>query len=151
MKYTNEIIINLPRVKMLEKMDNAENMKHWQEGLQKYEMIGGTPGEEGAKMKLNYDMGKRKIEMIETIMKKNLPDEFHMTYDTIGVHNIQKNFFNEIDDNTTKWITETEFQFSSFFMKVMGVFMPGMFKKQSMKYLENFKAFAEEGKSVLNK
>jgi hypothetical protein len=32
----------------------------------------------------------------------------------------------------------------------MGFLMPGAFKKQSMKYLRDFKAFAEEGKSVSN-
>jgi hypothetical protein len=35
-------------------------------------------------------------------------------------------------------------------MKLLGVLMPGAFKKQSMEYMNNFKAFVEEGKSVLN-
>ena len=62
--------------------------------------------------------------------------------------NIQKNYFKEVDANTSKWISESEFQFSSFGMKLMGWLMPGAFRKQSQKYLEDFKRFAETGESV---
>ena len=71
----------------------------------------------------------------------------HMTYDTKGVHNIQKNYFKDEGDKT-RWVSETEFQFSGFGMKLMGFLMPGAFKKQSFKYMQDFKAFAETGKSV---
>jgi hypothetical protein len=93
-------------------------------------------------------MGKRKLTLIETIIKRNFPYEFHATYDTKGVHNIQKNYFNDVDENTTKWISEAQFQLSGFVMKVMAFLMPGVFKKQSLKYQQDFKAFAEEGISV---
>lgn len=33
-------------------------------------------------------------------------------------------------------------------MKVMGFLMPGMFKKQSQQFAEDFKAFAERGVDV---
>lgn len=60
----------------------------------------------------------------------------------------KKNSFEVINDHTTKWISESEFQFSGFMMKLMGFLMPGAFKKQSIKYLGDFKAFAEKGISV---
>ncbi|MEM7382257.1 MAG: SRPBCC family protein [Bacteroidota bacterium] len=148
MKYTTEITIDLPRPDFIKKLDNPDNMKHWQRGLTDYKQISGNPGDEGAKMELHYKMGKREMVLVETIIKRNLPYEFHTTYDTKGVHNIQKNYFNDLDDNTTKWISESEFQFSGFMMKVMGFLMPGAFKKQSLKYLQDFKAFAEKGTSV---
>ncbi len=148
MKYTTEITIDLPRPEFIKKLDDPDNMKHWQRGLTDYKQISGNPGEEGAKMELHYKMGKREMVLVETIIKRNLPYEFHTTYDTKGVHNIQKNYFNDLDDNTTKWISESEFQFSGFMMKVMGFLMPGAFKKQSLKYLQDFKAFAEKGTSV---
>lgn len=151
MKYTCEITINLPREKVIEKLDNADNMKHWQKGLLDYEILSGTPGEEGAKMRLDYQMGKRSISMVETITKRDFPREFNANYDTKGVHNIQLNHFNEVDSQTTKWTSESEFQFSSFGMKLMGWMMPGAFKKQSLKYLEDFKNFAERGISVMDK
>ena len=148
MKYTVEIIINLPRKTVIEKMDNPQNLKHWQKGLINYEVIEETPGQEGAKMKLDYKMGKRDMSLIETIIKRNFPDEFHATYNTKGVHNIQNNYFEEINETKTKWTSESEFQFSGFGMKLMGWLMPGAFKKQSKKYMQDFKNFAENNISV---
>ena len=148
MKYTTEITIDLPREKVIEKLDSAENMKHWQRGLKDYTFLSGTPGKEGATMRLSYSMGKRDMEMTETIIKNDFPSEFHATYDAKGVHNVQRNYFYEIDPNTTKWVSESEFHFKAFAMKVMGFLMPGAFKKQSKKYLVDFKNFAENGTSV---
>jgi hypothetical protein len=147
MKYTTEIVVDIPRDEFIKKMDDPENMKHWQRGLIKYEQLSKTPGQEGAQMSLSYTLGKREMDMVETIIKRKLPEEMHMTYDTKGVHNIQKNYFKDEGDKT-RWVSETEFQFSGFGMKLMGFLMPGAFKKQSFKYMQDFKAFAETGKSV---
>ena len=142
MKYTVEIDIDLPRDRVIELFDSTENMKHWQEGLVSAEHLSGTPGEVGAKMKLKYKMGKREVEMIETITKRNLPDEFAGTYDAKGVHNIVDNTFIEISESKTKWVAYQEFQMKGM-MKIIAFIMPGAFKKQSMKYMKDFKAFAE--------
>ncbi len=148
MHYTCEITIDLPRDRMVEILDQPENMKHWQRGLVSYRQLSGQPGREGAQMELEYLMGKRRLVMVETIIKRDMPFEFHSTYDTKGVHNIQKNYFEELDDGRSRWTSESEFQFSGLMMKFMGWLMPGAFKKQSMKYLEDFKQFAETGTSV---
>lgn len=150
MKYTTEVIINKPRKEVIEKLDSLENMKHWQRGLVNATPLQGNLGEEGATMKLEYKMGKREMAMVETIIKRNLPEEFHTTYDAKGVHNIQQNYFKEMDKDTTKWISESEFQFQGFGMKLIGFLMPGAFKKQSQKYLNDFKNFVENGTSVAN-
>jgi hypothetical protein len=148
MKYTTEIIIDLPREEVIRKLDNPENMKHWQRGLVNHELLEGSPGKPGARMKLEYKMGKRDLVLTETIVANNFPSEFHATYDTKGVHNIQKNFFHEHEGQKTLWVSEAEFQFSSFGMKLIAFLMPGAFKKQSLKYLVDFKNFAEKGTSV---
>jgi len=114
------------------------------EGLQSVEPISGTPGEVGAKSNLLFKMGSREIEMIETITSKNLPDEFSVTYETDGVFNVVNNYFRASGENQTAWTTKNEFQFTSLMMKIMEFFMPGMFKKQSLKFLKNFKKFAEK-------
>lgn len=146
MKYTTQIDINLPIDRVVELFDNPDNMKRWMEGLQSFEPISGTPGKEGAKSKLKFQMGKRSIEMIETITVSNLPEEFTSTYETKGVFNIVKNRFEPIDEQNTRYIQDQDFQFQSLTMKVMGLLMPGAFKKQSMKYLTDFKNFAESQK-----
>ena len=110
------------------------------DGLENFEPISGNPGQVGAKSRLKFKMGKREIEMIETITVKNLPDEFSGTYEVKGVFNIVKNKFVALPDNRTKYVSEQEFQFKGF-MKCIGFLMPGMFKKQSMKYLIDFKNF----------
>ncbi len=150
MKYTTEITVDIPRNDFMEKFDNPDNMKHWQKGLKSHKFLSGPPGEEGSKMELVFVMGKREIVMVETIIKNNLPYEFHATYDAKGVHNIQKNYFKDLEGSRTLWVSESEFQFSGLFMKLMAFFMPGAFKKQSMEYLKSFKDFAEQGTSVLN-
>ena len=93
MKYTLETEIHLPREEVIKLFDNQENCFKWQEGLQSFEHVSGEPGQPGAKSRLVYQMGKRRIEMMETITARNLPDEFRGTYDAKGVHNIVENRF----------------------------------------------------------
>lgn len=144
MKYSNEIIINLPVEKVIELFDNPKNLDKWLTGLVSFEHISGVPGQVGAKSKLKFKNKRGEAEMIETITVRNLPFEFSGTYEMKGVWNLQQNFFTEMPGgNTTKWRADTEFRFSSFMMKIMGALMPGAFRKQSYKFMENFKTFAE--------
>jgi len=143
MKYSLEIDIQLPRSRVVELFDSTENLKEWQPGLLSFEHLSGEPGEVGAKSKIIYRMGKRDCEMIETITVKNLPDEFTGTYDSDGIWNEVKNRFVEVDDNTTKWVSDVEFKSEKLMMKLMMFLLPGMFKKESFKFMQNFKAFAE--------
>lgn len=150
MKYTSTIIIEVPIDTFVTILDNPENMKHWQRGLNSFEHVSGNPGSIGAKMKLNYAFGRRTMTLIETITENNLPHTLHMHYDAKGMHNIQENYFHETDEGYTKWVSKNEFVATSFLMRMMTVFMPKAFKKQSMQYLTDFKNFAEKGISVQN-
>jgi len=146
MKYTCQIEIDKPVETVVSLFDNADNMKKWMEGLQSFEPLSGTPGQPGAKSRLKFRMGSRQVEMIETITVRNLPHEFSGMYEMNGVVNNIKNFFKPLPGNRTNYITEQEFQFKGF-MKLIGLLMPGMFKKQSMKYLIDFKNFVENHKN----
>lgn len=143
MKFTTEIEINSPINKVIELFDNPDNMKKWMKGLQSFEPISGNPGQVGAKSRLKFKMNKREIEMIETITVRNLPDEFSGTYEVKGVLNIVKNKFIPLPDNRTKYVSEQEYRFNGF-MKILGFLMTSAFKKQSMKYLSDFKNFVEK-------
>ena len=144
MKYKHEIEISLPRQKVIDLFDNQDNIKKWQPGLVSFKHLSGEPGEVGAKSLLHYDMGKRKVDMIETITKKNFPDEFSGTYEAKGVFNKIDNHFIELGPNTTKWVAVNEFIMNNLMMKLMAFLMPGAFKKQSYKYMQYFKDFAEK-------
>ncbi len=143
MKYTTEIEINQPLEKVIDLFDNQDNMMKWMKGLKSFENLSDKPGEVGSKMKMVFKMGKHDIEMVETIKSKNLPNEMAMEYDAKGVWNAVRNSFVPLSDNKTLYKAEHEFKFQGF-MKVMGFLMPGAFKKQSRKYLEDFKHFAEK-------
>ena len=142
MKYTCEVEINKPLDRVIELFDNADNLTKWMEGLISFEAVSGVPGQPGAKSRLLFKMNNRQMEMIETITVRNLPHEFSGTYEAKGVFNIVKNRFEKISDTKTKYISEQEFQFKGF-MKLIAFMMPGAFKKQSMKYMNDFKRFVE--------
>lgn len=143
MKYQTEILINLPRKKVVELLDNPDNMKHWQPGFKSFENASGKPGEVGSKSLIKYDMGKRKVELVETIIKRELPDEFHVTYETKGMWNFVKNYYIELDSNKSIWKSENEFKGEGIY-KLMLFLMPGAFKKRTYKYMKLFKEFAEK-------
>lgn len=143
MKFSKQIIIDLPREEVFSKIEDTASYKKWQRGLISYKHLSGKPGEEGAKAKLKYQIGKREITMIETIIKRKVPGKLHSSYEAKGVFNIQKNYFQEEETTKTLWIADYEFKFSGF-MRLMGLFMPGVFKKQSLTYMKDFKTFAEE-------
>lgn len=142
MRYKTETIINLPRARVIELFDSFDNLKKWQEGLISHEHLSGEPGQPGAKTKLLYYMGKRRVEMIETIITRNLPDEFSGAYDAKGVHNIVRNYFHD-QGETTRWVLDSDFQFHGY-MRIMAIFMPSsMFKKQTRQTMTAFKQYAE--------
>jgi hypothetical protein len=64
------------------------------------------------------------------------------------VFNIDRNRFEVVNANRTRWISENEFEFTTVFMKLIGLLMRSGFPKQSLKYLLDFKAFAEKGIDV---
>lgn len=146
--YSAEIVINLPRDRVIELFDNSENMFKWQPGLQSFEHVSGEPGQPGAKSKLVYLNGKHRVEMIETVVKRDFPNEFTGTYEFEGGKNSLENYFSELGPDRTLWKFTSDFQFCTFMMKAMGFFFPGMFRKQSMTFLQHFKEFAEHGKDV---
>lgn len=148
MKYTTEIIVDVPLAEFLKKFNDTQNLKHWQRGLISYDHISGVPGEIGSKMLLVYDFGNRKMELTETIMENNLPHSMYTSYDTNGMSNIQKNYFEGINDTQTKWKSKNEFIPTSFMLRLMTLIMPGAFKKQTKKYMVDFKNFAEKNISV---
>lgn len=150
MKFEEEVIIKKPRKEVVEKFSDPQSLKYWQAGFIFMKPINGGLGENGSQNLLKYKMNGREIEMTETILANNLPVEYSATYEAKGVYNFQRNRFLETPENYTRWISENEFKFHGF-MKLFGWFMPGAFKKQSRKYMVDFKAFVEDEKSVLDR
>jgi hypothetical protein len=147
-EYTVEVEIALPRDRVIELFDNTDNLCKWQTGLRSFQHISGQSGQPGAKSKLIFVNGRHTIELIETVTVRNLPDEFSGTYEWPGGRNTLRNHFIELGPARTKWESTCAYEFSSVMLKMMGFFCPGMFRRQNLSFLRNFKAFAEEGRNA---
>ncbi len=143
MKYTCEIDISLSRARMIELFDDPNNLQKWLIGLERFSHISGEKGYPGAKSEFVVKAGNRRVEMIETIEKRDLPSEFTAVYAAKGVWNRTENFFKVNGDGTTRWTQTNEFRCDGLMMKLMMKLMPGAFRKETMKQMESFKAFAE--------
>ena len=143
MNYTRDVTIDLPRDRVIELFDDADNLTKWQEGLQAFEHVSGEPGQPGAKSRLVYDHRGRRFELIETITERNLPDEFSAIYETEGVWNLMTNRFEEEGPDRTRWIAESEFRPQGLKMKLMAIILRPLFTSRTLKTLRDFKAFAE--------
>lgn len=145
MKFNCSVEIDLPVDQVTTLWSNPENLKHWQDGFVSMDQISGEPGEPGSKSKMIYGSGKRKIELVETIKTNDLPREFSGKYEAKEMVNLMTNRFQALGENQTRWEAEIEYiQFNGFMPKLMATLMPGMFRKQTQKWLDQFKQFAEQ-------
>ncbi len=142
MHYTQEITIDLPREKVVDIFNQTENLKHWQTGLQGYKHLSGEPGQEGSQMLLYFKVGKRDVDLTETIMLNELPEKFNGKYEWNGGWNTLNNTFIELGEDKTVWVSECEMHMKGF-MKIIAFLMPNSFRKNSYKFMTNFKEFAE--------
>jgi uncharacterized membrane protein len=144
MKYTCSIEINLPIDRVVALWSNEAYFNQWQDGFQSIENIEGVAGKVGTKSKISLNDGNRKMVLIETIITNNLPKEKKAEYEHIHMTNTQSSRFEKIDENKTLYISEVEYtKFNGFAPKVIAKLFPSMFKKQSKKWMNQFKAFAE--------
>ncbi len=153
MQYQFELEINAPRERVVELFLDPDNLQKWQPDLVSLKQIPpGAPREVGAKSKQVHRMGKREMEMIETITIHRPPEEFAATYEAEGVRNLISNRLTETAEGTTRWVLDSHFKFPSLMMKLMALCFPGMFKKQTLTFMQRFKEFVErsvrEGEST---
>lgn len=143
MEYTCETTINKPLSEVIELFTNPENTFKWMTELQKFNTIEGNTGELGAISEIEFKMGARIVKMTEKMTEANLPQNIKFEYKTKGMYNTVDNQFKDLGDGTTLYRTINYFKFERWSMKLVAALMPGAFKKQSMKYVINFKNFAE--------
>ena len=144
MKFTCSVEIDQPIDKVIELFDNPDNLKEWQDGFVSFDHLSGIPGEPGAKSKIIYKNKGQTIELIETLLVKNLPYEMSGTYEHKHMVNNMSNHFKALGDDKTEWVANLEYtKLNGFLPKLMAFIMPGMFRKQTQKWLNQFKTFAE--------
>ena len=144
MHYQLELEIAAPRGRVVALFLDPDNLQHWQPDLVSFKQIdSGVPRVVGAKSKQIHRMGKREIEIMETITVHSPPEVFAATYEAEGVSNLISNRFTETADGTTRWVLDAQCKFSSLTVKLLAWLMPGMFRKQTRTFMQRFKEFAE--------
>lgn len=140
MKYSIEIEIEKPLAEIAELFGDEKNLAKWQPGYL------GTKVVEG-KTFLEYQKSGKTIEMEEEIQIDNLPTEFSARYHSPGMVMEVQNFFSAEGENRTRWVSHNACETSGI-MRVMMWLMKGCARNQSLDFMTNFKALAEEGKDI---
>ena len=82
--------------------ESSKHLDKWQDGFVSLEHLSGTPGEPGAQTRFIYRIGKREIELIETIRIKDLPNIFEGLYEAEAMTNVMTNRFIALDKAQTR-------------------------------------------------
>lgn len=143
MKYTVSNTINAPLEKVTDKFIEPEGALEWMEGITAVRRISGTPYTTGAISEWDSNYKNREMTMSETVLESNLPDSIKFQYSSkMGLNEVEIKF-EKIDEHTTRQIGNNYFEMKGF-MKIIGFLFKGMFKKQSLKYMNGFKAYCEK-------
>lgn len=144
MKFTCKTYINLPRSEVVKLWDNDNNFKEWQDGFVKIEYLFGEPRATGSQARIFLEQGKQKLELLETVIANYLPNELKAKYEHTHMTNTLTTRFKSVSEHKTEYIAEIEYtKFNGFMPKLMAFLFPGMFKRQTQKWLNQFKRFAE--------
>ena len=143
MKYKCSITINLPIERVVDIWQDESTFDQWQDGFQSIELLEGEVITKGAKSKIILE-GPTRIELIETILIADLPREKVGVYEHKHMVNTMYCHFEKVENDKTLFQMEIEYtKFIGFMPKLMAFLMPSMFRKQSQKWLDQFKEFAE--------
>lgn len=86
-------------------------------------------------------MGSKIIEMTETATFRDGLDRYAATYEAKGVWNRVDNRFTDTAQGHTLWHIDTGLRCTGL-MWLMTKLAPGMFRRETGKYMANFKRFA---------
>lgn len=145
MKFTCTVDIDKPREKVAQLFADPKYLTNYQDGFISKELLEGEAGQNGAISKMLYKQGKGQMELTETIVENNLPENFHAHYHHKHMDNTMHSQFIALSDTQTRYISEIEYTaFRGVLPKLMALLVPGLFKKQVQKWLQNFKVFVEK-------
>ena len=145
LKYTHTIEIDLPLDQVVALWTDENLFSHWQDGFIEIDHLKGVPGADGSQSKIIFMRSNKEMELMETVLKNNLPHEKVARYVHTHMTNIQTTRFESIDKGRTAYTSQVEYtEFNSFMPKIMAKFFPGIFRNQSLKWMEQFKKFAEK-------
>lgn len=141
MKYFAEQKIDLHRDRVVELLTDHRYRRHWQPGFQSMEPLDGEPGTVGATSLLNFKVGDRPFEMIETILAKDLPHSYTVSYVSDQSASISQNSFVETPDGGTLWRVQLEMKLKGLY-GIFALLRPNAFKGQTQALMKSFADYA---------
>ncbi|MCY1071303.1 SRPBCC family protein [Nannocystis sp. RBIL2] len=158
MKFTVSIEIALPRERAAQMLADPAHLPKWLRGLVLHEPLKGAHGQLGTTSRVVLQMGKQKFECTETVTRREPVDLHDIPSGSVvhfdreivgdGMWSAVRDRLTEAGPQTTLWESESEYRFSGLMMRMVGLLMPGVFRKQSQQHMQDFKAFAERGEDV---
>lgn len=142
MKYSVEMELKLHRDRVVELLTSHENRKRWQTGFKAYVPIDGEPGTIGATTRLTFQVGEQEFDMVETILAKELPDMYCVSYVSSQSASISKNSFTDTGYGTTIWRVDMQMKVSGFY-KILAFLQPKTFHAQTEALMRSFADYAE--------
>jgi hypothetical protein len=158
MKYTVSIEIARPLAEVVQLLADPAQLPKWLRGLVLHEPLSGTHGQLGTTSRVVFQMGAQRVECTETITRREPLDlhgipkgsvvHFEREIVAKGMWSAARERLSETGPQTTLWQSECEYRFNGVLMRLVGLLMPGAFRKQSQQHMQDFKAFAEQGQDV---
>lgn len=158
MKYTVSIQIALPREQVVALLADPAHYPKWLRGLLVHEPISGLPGEVGTTSRVVFQVGTKRLEATETITRREPTNLHRIPQDVVvhfgrevvgmGMRSDVRDRLTEAGPDKTLWESDSEFRFTNVLMRLIGLLLPSSFRKQSLLHMQDFKAFAEEGRDV---
>lgn len=143
MKITSEITIARPRARVIELITDPRNTPEWQPGIKRIELLSGIQDEVGARSRVIFEFSGMQIEVVETVVQRQVPDLIASSFEARGVKNTVVNRFYDMGAGQTRWVMDNTLQFGGA-MALVGVFVRGVIAKQTTQSMERFKLFAEK-------
>ncbi len=142
MKMKFEAEIRASRDVVWAAFNDPGNLSRWQPTLESFTHQAGVPGEPGAVSELVYNENGRNVTMTETVTERRKPVFMAGTYDNAWATTLIVNHFEEVDDNTTRFISYTNMKFKGT-MKIMSLFVAKSIRARARADLNRFKLLVE--------
>lgn len=144
MKYRCETNIKLRRDQVVKLFMDDSKRHHWQDDFVKLVRKTENTWQQGAVTEYTYRHRAKVLILTETILENELPDYVSAKYEASQMTNTMKNEFIIIGEQETRWIAIVEYSYFKGLLKK--TFLPMMRKKfvrQTQRWLDQFKSFAE--------
>lgn len=158
MKFTNSIEIALPREQVARLLSDPAHFPSWLRGLVSHEPEAGLHGHVGTRSRVVFRSGEREVRLTETITGRS-PDDldaiapgtevvFERELETEGMWSRVRDRLTEAGPGATHWQSDSEYRTASRFFRLVMLLTRRGFRQQTQQHLDDFKAFAEQGRDV---